>query len=182
MTTWPNWVDIIIVTVTLRMCYSGYVRGIITELLLLFGAVVVTVLSISYWGAVAAAVQPWVGFSPRAVSIVIFWVLFLSLWFAIRVVRRSLTELMKWERLHWFVQGIGLLLGGLRGLWWSGFLVMVFTMSGFVYLQQSVEERSLFGARLLAISRSCIERLAEQLPGGASRSSTLIPSVIVPKS
>ena len=181
MTTWPNWVDLIVITVTLKMCYSGYLRGVVTEVLYLLGAVTVTFLAVNYWGLVAGTLRSWVGFPPHLLAPVVFWVLFLMTWVATRIVLRSLIGLMKWERLHWLVQSIGLVLGGLRGLWWSGFLLLIFTTSGFVYLQQSVEERSIVGPRVLAASRTCLEQLADRIPGGALRGAVLVPPVIPPK-
>ena len=181
MTTWPNWVDLVVITVTLKMCYNGYVRGIVTELLYLLGAIAVIFLTINYWGFAAGTLRSWVGFPPNLLGPVVFWAFFLMIWVVIRIMLRSLTGLMKWERLHWVIQSIGLVLGGVRGLWWSGFLLLVFATSGFVYLQQSVEERSVFGPRVLAASRTCLEQLSDRFPGGTLRGAVLIPPVIPPK-
>ena len=163
------------------MCYSGYVRGVVTEFLYLLGAIAMTFLAISYWGVTTGTLRSWVGFPPHLLGPIVFWVFFLISWLAIRVILRSLTGLMKWERVHWVLQGAGLVLGGLRGLWWSGFLLLVFVASGFVYLQQSVEERSVFGPRVLAASRTCLEQLAARWPGGVSHDGVLIPPIVPPK-
>ena len=181
MTQWLNWVDLIVVTITLKMCYNGYVRGVVTELLYLAGAVALTVFSVAYWERLAGWLQPWVAFPFHMVGALSFVVLFLTLWVMIRVVIRTFTQVMKWERLHWLLQTIGLLLGALRGLWWSGFLLLVLSSTGFLYLRQSVEERSLAGPKLLEISRQTMMQLLEQIPG-ASRGSELVPSVVPSKS
>ena len=52
MTTWPNWVDLIILILILRMSYNGFGRGLLMEMLQLAGAVAITCLSVNYWGLV----------------------------------------------------------------------------------------------------------------------------------
>ena len=178
MTTWPNWVDLVVVTITLKMCYNGYVRGVVTELFYLVGAVCVTVLSISFWGVVAERLRPWVAFPPHIVGPLAFWVLFLTVWVMARILVRSLTGLMRWERLHWLLQSVGVVLGGVRGLWWSGFLLLLLSSSGFIYLQQSVEERSILGPRLATASREAIGQIAARIPGSPPLGHVLIPPVI----
>ena len=180
MTTWPNWVDLVIVTITLKTCYSGYVRGVVTELLFLVGTISLTVCSVGYWERLAALLQPWVAFPYHIVALMSFIALFLTLWIVSRVVIRSFSQIMKWERLHWLLQSIGLVLGGLRGLWWSAFLFVVLSSSGFLYLRQSIDERSLLAPRLLDVSRQTMVRLLEEVPG-ASRGTQLVPAVIPPK-
>lgn len=180
MTQWPNWVDLVIVSITLKTCYGGYVRGVVTELLYAVGTVALTVLSVAYWEKLAGWLQPWVAFPYHLVGVLAFVVLFLTLWVMIRVAVRSFTQIIKWERLHWLLQTIGLILGAARGLWWSGFLLLILSSSGFVYLRQSVEERSLASPKLVEVSRQTMAQLLELVPG-ASRDTILIPSIIPSK-
>ncbi|MBI4342160.1 MAG: CvpA family protein [Candidatus Omnitrophica bacterium] len=163
------------------MCYNGYVRGLVTELCYLLGAICVTVFTISYWGPTADWLRPWVAFPPHIVAPLAFWLFFLTMWVFIRIAVRSLTGLMRWERLHWFIQSIGLVLGGLRGLWWSGFLMLVLSSSGFLYLRESVEERSIVGPRLTALWRQAVTQCSQYVPGGVTPGNTLIPPVVQAK-
>lgn len=175
MTTLPNWIDLTVVTIILRTCYNGFGRGFLTELLSLVGAVTITSLTLNYAGVVSARLKALVQLQPSLVSVAVFWGLFLIVALAVRVTLRRVAEVIKWERLHWTVQGAGLVLGGLRGLWWSGFLLVALSSSGFVFLRQSVEARSMFGPRLLSISREGLARAADRFPGAGGRGPELVP-------
>ncbi|MBI1991840.1 MAG: CvpA family protein [Candidatus Omnitrophica bacterium] len=175
MTTWPNWVDLIVATLLLLKCYGGFHRGFLTELFRSLGAVVVTALTINYSGVVASWLQPWLRFDPVLVNVLVFWLLFLGLMFIRRRLLSLAAQAITWERIHWTTQGLGLVLGALQGLWWSGIILVALSSSGFIYLQQSVEERSVSGPWLLTISREYLEGLSDRFPGGAYRGPTLIP-------
>ena len=181
MTQWPNWVDFIVLTIIFRTCYSGFGRGLLTEFFTLAGAVSVTALSVNYAGLVTSVVRQWVSWlDPTIAAVVIFWAIFFGLLFAVHQVVKWLATFIKWERLHWFIQGIGIALGALRGLWWSGFLLLVFVSSGLMYLKASVEERSILGPRLVGLSRESLERVANQFPGAEHRGESLVPPVKKP--
>ena len=175
MTTWPNWVDIFIVTITLRACYNGYIRGLVTEACYLLWAVVVTVIAVNYWGILVDALRPWVNLPSEVLLPGVFWGFFLILLVISRSLVRRLTNLMKWERIHWSIQGMGMILGTLRGLWWSGFVLLALTMSGFLYMQQSVQDRSVLGPGLVTVSRSALEQITSRLPGAQRRGELPIP-------
>jgi len=88
---------------------------------------------------------------------------------------KRLTEVIKWERLHWAIQGLGLMLGALRGLWWSGMILVVLTASGITYLQESVEQRSVLGSHFAQVARESIQRIADRFPGASLRGPVLVP-------
>ena len=177
--TWPNWIDLIVVTILLRTCYSGFGRGLLAEVLNLVGAVGVTSLTVNYWEWLAHKLRPWLWVNPTLADFLVFAVSFLALIFMVHFIVRRITELLKWERLHWAIQGVGLVLGGLRGLWWSGVLLVVLTSSGVVYLRSSVEERSVLGQRLARVARDSLEQVADRFPGaGARGGGLLVPPII----
>lgn len=176
-TPWPNWVDLIIVILIFRACYSGFVRGILAELLSLVGAVTVTALAVNYSGVVASWLQPWLAAAPYVAALMGFWSLFGLLVVIVRVVSRRVTDVLKWERLHWFVQGVGLFLGGVRGLWWAGFLLIVLVSSGVPFLATSVEQGSVLGPRLLAVAQGGLEQVANRFPGSKHRPVPPVPPV-----
>ncbi len=177
MTTWPNWVDLIVITTVFIGCYNGFGRGFLAEFLHLIGAVSITALTVNYWRLLAVYLQPWVPLLSEPMgSFLFFWSVFALLWVAARVIIRRLTDVVKWERLHWSIQGIGLILGALRGLWWSGLILITLSSMGFEYLRQSVEERSVSGLRMLARSRQHMEWVTNQFPGAEHRgSNALVP-------
>jgi uncharacterized membrane protein required for colicin V production len=139
------------------------------------GVVALTVLTLNYGGVAAAWLAPWVGWPPYLVALTGFWGLFAILWFTVRFTIRRVTELLKWEQVHWVIQGVGFFLGGVRGLWWTGFLLIVFVSSGLTFLAASVEQESVLGPRLLKIARTSIQRVADRFPGAQRRGGVPVP-------
>ena len=180
MTRWPNWIDLIIVTIVLRTSYNGFGRGLLAELLNVLGVVGVTALAVNYWPQAMAWVRAYVALSPTLVAVAVFWGLFVILLVGMHVVLRRITHVIKWERLHVAVQGLGLVLGGLRGVWWAGFLALVLSSSGIGPLQQSVEERSLLGPRLVDVSRTTLEDITSRFPDASVRHESFIPPILSP--
>ena len=177
MNTWPNWVDLVIVTILLRTCYSGFGRGLLTEVINLAGVVSITAVAVNFWHPFAEWLRPWLAFDPDYAPGVAFWLLFLSGVFALRMLLARLGEVIKWERLHWTIQGLGLIIGGIRGLWWAGLIVLILTSSGFVYLRESVESQSVLGPRLLAVAHEQIGSVTRRFPGAQFRGTVLIPAL-----
>lgn len=175
MIVWPNWVDLIVVTIFLRASYSGFGRGFLAEMLNLIGAVSATALTINYANMAIQWLQPWFWFDATVAAFIVFGVLFLSCIFVVHMMIRRITEVLKWERLHWAVQGLGLILGGLRGLWWAGMVLIILASSGFEYLRQSVETNSVLGPRLVTMSREGITRVTDRFPGVEHRGRNLTP-------
>ena len=177
MKVWPNWVDLVIVTLVFITCYRGYWRGLLAEVFNAAGALAVTSVTLNY-SKVVTRIVPLSSWIPEpAATLVLFWGLFLLLWLVVRLIRKRLSAVMAWERLHWTIQSAGLVCGGLRGLWWAGFILVVLSSSGFTYLRQSVEERSLLGPQLLRLSRDALGQVADRFPGAASRGAEFVPPV-----
>lgn len=175
ITKWPNWVDLVIVILVFRGCYVGFGRGFLTEVLNLAGAVCIAALTINYAAVLFGFIQPWWSLGPVVGNFVVFWLLFLTCVLGIHFVNRRLTQLFKWERLHWTIQGIGFVFGGLRGLWWSGFFLIAMASSGFAYLQDSVQTNSVLGPHLLVLSQKVFEETVHRFPGAGHRIETLVP-------
>ena len=172
---WPNWVDLLIITLFLRTCYSGFGRGFLAEVLNLLGAVTVTVVAVNTWSPLARWLKPWLQMKPTLGTFIVFGLLFLGTLVLVRMGINRLTELIKWERLHWAIQGLGMILGGLRGLWWAGLILLICASSGFGYLRESVETESILGPRLVGLSREGLGRIADRFPGSQSGRRVLIP-------
>ena len=174
---WPNWVDLIIVTAFWTACYNGFGRGFIAELCNLITAVAVTILTLNFSGLVTAALSPWVPLSPPVTALAVFWGLFLTLWYAGRIIRKRISEVIKWERFNWFIQGAGLFLGGVRGLWWAGFVLLVLTSTGYDFMKESVEKKSVLAPRLLTAFQVSLEQIGDRFPGARLRTNTPVPAV-----
>jgi uncharacterized membrane protein required for colicin V production len=177
-TVWPNWVDLLIVTIVLRASYIGFSRGILSELLDTVTLVGITALTVNYGEAIGRGLQGQFALNPVVMTCIVFWGFFLSLILIARAIFRRLTAILgKWEPIHWMLRWVGMLIGAGRGLWWAGFLLIALTTSGFTYLQESVEVRSLLGSRMIGIARHTLERVADYVPGATQRSEQLMPPV-----
>ena len=176
MSTWPNWVDLVIATIVFIGCYRGFGRGFLAELFNMLGAVSATALCVNYSSVVANWFRPWISWIDATLfTFLVFAVLLLSIVVAVHLLLKFLEEFIKWERLYWIFQAIGFILGGLRGLWWSGLILLTLTSSGVDYLRAGVEERSVLGPRLLGKSQQVIEWVTGRFPGAANRGKTLVP-------
>lgn len=160
-----------------KSCYNGYGRGFLTEAINCVGAVVVTVVTINYAGVMLSLVS-FLTWPPIPVlELLVFWGLFIASWFGVRWLRLRIAEVIRWEKFHWFIQGLGLFLGGLRGLWWAGFLLIVISSSGYQFLRDSVETNSVLGQGLTRGFRTSLDYIAEYIPGAQYRDTVLVPSV-----
>lgn len=176
MTTWPNWVDLVVVTVVFTACYKAFARGFFAEVFRLVGVVSVTCLTINYSEETTGYLQPIVGHvNPTVARWLVFWVVFAFLTFIAHLLIRRLTEIVKWERIHWTIQGMAMLLGLARGLWWCAVIMVALTSSGLSYLSQSAGEHSVIGSRWLSQAEQLLDVTATQYPGGLARQGELIP-------
>ena len=174
--TWPNWVDLIVIIIVFRTCYVAFSRGVWTEFLNLLGLVAVTVLVVNYSNLVIQAALPWIGWAnPTTITFILFWALFAGSVVAMHVLLRLLTKVLKWERLHWFIQMIAVACGALRGLWWAGLVLLTLAGSGVPYFTASVEERSLSGPFLVDKARSVLEEVSNRFPGAENRMDPPLP-------
>ena len=86
-------------------------------------------------------------------------------------------QVLKWERLHWTIQGLGLLTGGARGLWAAGLIAVIMTSSGIDYFRNSVERASVIGKRVHEKARVVFTIVSARAPGGETRDPRLVPRV-----
>jgi uncharacterized membrane protein required for colicin V production len=154
------------------MGYNGFGRGLLTEILQLIGAVSIVCLTANFWGALKD-VRPIVFLPPAATAPAAFWLLFFLLLAVVHALVRRLCDLIKWERLHWMIQSIGLAFGAARGLWWAGFFVILLAGSGIQWLQDAVNQRSVSGPWLLPRAQQTISEIADRFPGAAFRGERL---------
>ncbi|MBI2885286.1 MAG: CvpA family protein [Candidatus Omnitrophica bacterium] len=171
---WPNWVDVLIVILFLRACYSGFSRGVEAEIFSLIGAVSAAALACNFHGVLTRMVSPWWKWDPASLDFFIFVAILLVANIGFRALFQLVIGLVKWgERFSWVVQGLGLVLGGVRGLWWSGMLLALLLATGVPGLVYAIQERSMTGDRLVRTAYSTLQRVADWYPGREQRTSVL---------
>lgn len=165
----PNWVDVLILTIIWKACYGGFGRGLVLELANVVIAVCVTEATVTYWSIAANALGVPEWFPAYVKNAGVFWGIFLSVWLIGYVAKKRLAGFIKEKRWYWITHGGGLFLGGVRGLWWSGFLLLVLSSSGFSSLRDAVEQRSVLGPRLLKSWRTGFLSITNRFPAAAPR-------------
>jgi len=173
---WPNWVDLVVVTIFLRACYGGFGRGFLGECLLLLGLVTATAFACNWHTDLAQFVLPWWWGDPALLELMVYFGLFVGLLFAAHLLTRKITDFVQWGRLHWLLESLGILLGAVRGLWWGGIVLLTLLSLGIPYLSGSVLERSVLGPHLLELGRPVITSVVDRYPGHLRRT-TLMPAV-----
>ncbi|MBI3323979.1 MAG: CvpA family protein [Candidatus Omnitrophica bacterium] len=177
-TAWPNWVDLVVVIITLRTSCSGFGRGILAESLYLFGTVGVSALACNFHGIVAQQLAAWIPLRPAVLNVAVFVGLLVLSGILLRALIRRLALYIRVEQLPAWIQRLGLVLGAIRGLWWASVLLWLLIGIG-PYFAQSVEQRSLVGDRLLKFGRPAIERAASWFPG-YTHTGVLVPVITPP--
>lgn len=173
--TWPNFIDLIIVSIFLIDCYKAFGRGLLTELLSLVGAVTVTSFAMNWWRPTAQRLAPYLWTDAQMATFLVFLGMVLFGLLVVHFIVQKLSDVFKWERLHWGIQGLAMVFGALRGLWWAGLMVVILTASGFDYLKKSVMDESILGPHLQALAEQHIAQMADLFPGAGHRGTALVP-------
>jgi uncharacterized membrane protein required for colicin V production len=136
----------------------------------------VTCLTINYAHDAGGVLEPLVSrMNPVVARWVTFWVLFVCLALITYLLIRRLTDVIKWERLHWTIQGMAVVIGGARGVWWSALFLVACATSGFDYLHESATARSVIGSRWSPAAHELLSSVAAIYPQSAHRPAELIP-------
>ena len=177
MTFWPNWVDLIVVIILLTSCYNGFSVGIFTGTLRCMGLVLVTLVTVNFSSVATNWIQSWIRLQPVLTAFLAFWLIFFTLVLVIRIVINAIARVIKWEPVNLLTQWLGLLLGGVRGVWWAGLFLLALSVSGVIPFQESIEQRSMSTPYLLPVFHECLEDLSDRFPGAGNRYPTLFPPV-----
>ena len=148
----------------------------LAEFLHLVGIVGVTILACTFHSSVTRVLAPWVVVVDRDTLDFISFLALLALGWVIVVQCgvRALAKSLAGNQSGLSVPGLGLLVGGARGLWWAGLALLVLLSTGVPYLARSIQERSLLSPRLVTVSRTTLARLVEWT-AGARAEGPLIP-------
>lgn len=163
---WPNWIDLLVVTLVIRGAYTGFDRGLLLEALHLSALISSTALVINCWGVLATWLAPWWPYTPSVVGLVAFIALYLTgPILLVRIIVRRLSDLIKWGPSNAVLHLLGLALGSVRGAWHAGMILLLLVATGWSYLAHSIEERSLLGRRLVPAIQQTLTEVADRFPG-----------------
>jgi uncharacterized membrane protein required for colicin V production len=125
----------------------------------------------------ANVIRPWWQFNPAVLDFTVFvLVLLIGILTFVRFLGRKLVDLIKWDSLSWLVQGLGLFLGCVRGLWCMGLALLMLVATNVIYFNNSIQDRSVLGPHLINVSKRAIEETANRFPGAINRKE-LIPVI-----
>ena len=135
----------------------------LAEFLHLVGIVGVTILACIFHGSVSRVLAPWVVIVDRGTLDFVSFLALLALGWLIVVQFgvRALAKSFAGSQSGLSIPGLGLLVGGVRGLWWAGLALLVLLSTGVPYLARSIQERSLLSPRLVTVSRATLAQLVE---------------------
>ena len=142
-----NWVDIILLTLLVRISYVSFKNGLLPEFFRLLGLLSAYVISLNNYTLLTDFLSAHFRWISRD-SYIIFSFLFIFLVIAfsfILIARLARLLLRTGDEVSGVSRLIGLVLGSLRGLFIISLVYILLVNSPFTYLSQSAKDRSFIG-------------------------------------
>ena len=147
-----NWVDILFVTLLIRICYIGFKNGFLPEFFRLLGLLAAFIFSFNNYTMVSQFLSShtkWTGAKPDVIS---FLFIFLLIVFIFKIFAVITTLLLGRENISGPDKLAGLVLGLGRGALLVGLIYVLFVNSPFKYLSRSTEDRSFSGPHISKVA------------------------------
>ncbi len=149
-----NFIDIIIIILSLRICYISFQMGLPVELFKLLGIIFSTYISLHYYTGLSDLIQG--RFLPKEMPLefldfLIFIILALGGYLGFVVLRSMFYRFLKLEASPRLSQIGGLILGFARAFFTAGLLVYILMISSVKYLNDSVKY-SYLGSRVYSVA------------------------------
>jgi len=141
-----NWVDVLFVTLLIRIGYIGFKNGFLPEFFRLLGLLAAFILSFNNYTLVSqflSAHAKWTGAKPDVISFLFIFLLIVFIFKIFATVSANL--LSKRESISGPDRLAGLVLGLGRGALLVGLIYVLFVNSPFKYLSTSTKDRSFSG-------------------------------------
>lgn len=149
-----NFVDIVIIIITLRICYIAAVMGLVVEFFKLLGVLFATYISLHYYTSISDIIQRHF-FSKEMplefMDFLVFVILAFLAYLGVIVLRSIFYRLIKLEATPKINKMSGFILGLGRAYFSVGLLVFILSISSVSYLNDSVKH-SYLGSRAFSIS------------------------------
>ncbi|MBU1007350.1 MAG: CvpA family protein [Candidatus Omnitrophica bacterium] len=155
-----NWVDIVFLTLLIRICYVAFKKGFLPEFFRSMGLLSALVVSVSSYALVSEFLSgktKWAGAKPDVVS---FLFIFIVVLFIFKIISILVRVFLGGENISLFSRLAGIALGFGRGLLIISLIYNMLLGSPFKYLSKSAKDRSLSGKYISDIAflvyRGCV--------------------------
>lgn len=137
-----NWVDVLFVTLLIRVGYVGYKNGLLPEFLRFLGLLSAFIVSFNNYTLISHFISThtkWTGAKPDVIS---FLFIFLSILLIFRLLAGATSLFSGGENISGLNRFLGLMLGFGRGILLISLIYTLFINSPFKYLSRSARSRS----------------------------------------
>jgi len=140
-----NWVDVLFVTLLIRIGYIGFKNGLLPEFFRLLGLSIAFILSFNNYTSVSSFLSSHTKWTDANLDVISFLAIFLAVLFIFKVLAILARGFQGGENISPVNRAIGLMLGLARGILLASLIYTLFINSPFEYLHRSAEERSFSG-------------------------------------
>lgn len=147
-----NFLDIIIIIISVRICYIAFQMGLAVEFFKLAGVILATYISLHYYTGLSEIIQRRFipkGMPPELMDLLVLIILAAGGYLVFVVLRSSFYRYMRLEASPKISQFGGFVLGLARSFFTTGLLIYILMISGVKYLNESVKYSYLAGRSVL---------------------------------
>jgi len=140
-----NWIDILFVTLLVRIGYIGFKTGFLPEFFRLMGLLIAFVLSFNNYTSVSTFLSSYARWTDVNLDMISFLSIFLAILFIFKILAILARSFLGSDNIFAFSRFIGLALGFARGILLVSLIYTLFINSPFEYLETSAKTRSFSG-------------------------------------
>ena len=166
-----NWVDVLFVTLLIRICYIAFKSGFLSEFFRSLGLFTAFIVSFNHSASLSdfiAAHARWTGARPGIISFLFIFIAVLVIFKTLAIVARIFLrsgDVSVFSKLAALTLSLG------RVLLLASLVYSLFVNSPFEYLSRSARDRSFSGRYVSGVAVSVYRMSMEFYPGGESESS-----------
>ncbi|NQV04722.1 MAG: CvpA family protein [Candidatus Omnitrophica bacterium] len=166
-----NWVDVLFVTLLIRICYIAFKRGFLPELFRSLGLLTAFMVSFNNYASLGSFISTYTRWTGARPGIISFLFIFIAALFIFKILSIVAGVFLGGKDASVFNRSIALALGLGRGLLLTSLIYILLVNSPFEYLSKSVRDRSFSGSYVLNVAVSVYRNCINFYPGGESESS-----------
>jgi len=147
-----NWVDVVFLTLLIRICYVAFKQGFLPELLKSLGLLIAYFVSVNYYIILNDFITSHTNWPNTNSDILSFCILFFGILIIFKVLAIVIHLFYGKGEISFVSRVIAVFLGFAKGLLLAGLLYTLIVNSPFGYLRRSAEEKSFSGRYLKDIA------------------------------